>query len=147
MKSLLILLTVFTTLFATPSFARDEKVSPSVLKSFQSSFASATDVAWSQTVNGFRAQFMLNAQHISAFYDSEGELLAMTRNVTSLQLPMLLQAELKKEYGEFWISNLFEVANDIGITYYATVEKADAKIVLKSDSFSGWMVYQKQRKS
>ena len=147
MKSLLILLTVFTTLFATPSFARDEKVSPSILKSFQASFASATEVTWAQTVNGFKAQFVLNAQHVAAFYDNEGELLAMTRNITSLQLPLTLQAELKKEYGEFWISDLFEVSNSSGLTYYATIEKADAKIVLKSGSFSDWMVFQKQRKS
>lgn len=147
MKSLLILLTFFTTLFATPSFARDGKVSPSVLKSFQASFAAATDVTWAQTGNGFKAQFVLNAQHIAAFYDNEGELLAMTRNVSSLQLPITLQAELKKEYGDFWISDLFEVANDSGITYYATVEKADAKIILKSESFTDWIVFQKQRKS
>jgi hypothetical protein len=63
-----------------------------------------------------------------------------------MQLPISLQTSLKKQCGDLWISDLFEVANDQGTSYYVTLENADTKIVLKS-SGSDWTTYQKQRKS
>ena len=73
-------------------------------------------------------------------------MLALTRNISSLQLPITLQASLKKNYENFWISDLFEVANEQGTTYYVTLEDGDTKLVLKS-GHSEWSTFQKQRKS
>jgi hypothetical protein len=74
--------------------------------------------------------------------------LAVTRNISSLQLPIILQTELKKKYSNYWISELFEKSNDNGAEYYITIEDADNKTVLKSFAGSGsWVVYQKSRKS
>lgn len=147
MKRLLVTLTIALSMISLSSFASGEKtVSAKALESFKTSFKSATEVIWSVSENFYKANFSLNGQYISAYYDEQGKMIALTRNISSLQLPIALQAELKKEYESNWISELFEVANEDGTSYYITLETADTKIVLKSAG-SGWTTYQKQRKS
>jgi hypothetical protein len=72
--------------------------------------------------------------------------MATTRNISSLQLPVTLQAGLRKDYSEYWISNLFEMTNAEGINYYVTLQKGDTKITLKSASHTEWTAFQKTSK-
>lgn len=147
MKRLLVTLTIALSMLSFSSFASgEETVSAKALESFKTSFKSATEVTWSVSENFYKANFSLNGQYVSAYYDEQGKLMGLTRNISSLQLPIALQAELKKNYENYWITDLFEVANDDGTSYYITLETADTKIVLKSAG-SDWTTYQKQRKS
>ncbi len=68
----------------------------------------------------------------------------MTRNISSSQLPILLQTTLKKEFTGHWISDLFEIANDEGTSYYVTLENAGIKLVLKSTNNTAWTKFQKK---
>jgi hypothetical protein len=145
MKRLLVTLTIALSFISLSSFANDE-VSPTAVKSFNSSFKNATEVKWTVTDNYFKADFALNGQYVSAFYDTEGQMIAITRNISSLQLPIALQAELKSNYDAYWISDVFEVANETGTSYYITLESADTQLVLKSEGDS-WSNFKKQRKS
>ena len=145
MKHLLVTLTIALSFISLSSFANDE-VSPSAVKSFNTSFKNATEVKWTVTDNYFKADFALNGQYVSAFYDTEGAMIALTRNISSLQLPIALQAELKSSYDSYWISDVFEVANETGTSYYITLETADTQLILKSDADS-WSNFKKQRKS
>ncbi|MBD0332722.1 MAG: hypothetical protein ICV66_08700 [Chitinophagaceae bacterium] len=146
MKLLIITLTVLSSFFTKPTYASDD-VSPVVLKAFAQSFTAAKDVSWTSSKTFYKATFELNDQYVSAFYNEEGELIAVTRNVTALQMPAVLQAELKKDYTSYWITDLFEITNEQGTYYYVTLETADSKIVLKSTSFNKWSTYKKSQKS
>lgn len=146
MKRILITLTVVLSLISFSSFA-NEGITPAALESFKSSFKNATDVVWTTTSNHYKATFALNGIYVSAYYDNNGAMVAVTRNISSLQLPVTLQTSLKKDHENFWISDLFEMANEDGTTYYATLENADSKIVLRSSSTSSWSVYKKMSKS
>ena len=146
MKPLFIAITVLASFFTTNSFAAKEDVTPVVLKSFQNSFSTAKEVSWTATANYYKAQFEWNGQYVYAFYSATGDLVALTRNISSFQLPISLQTRLKKDYGSYWITDLFEVANDTGTSYFVTIENADAKVVLKSASATAWSVYQKSQK-
>jgi len=146
MKRFLITLTVLFSLISMSSFASDSKVDSRVLKSFETSFKNATEVDWTVTNNFYKAKFSLNGQYVAAYFDASGNMIAITRNISSTQLPISLQTNLKNNYEGFWISDLFEVANEEGTTYYVTVENADTKLILKSSN-SDWVTYQKERKS
>ncbi len=141
------ILTLAIALSTLCSFAREVEVNSRVLNAFKSEFNSAKEVSWTAGSNYYKVAFVYNEQHVSAFYSKEGELLAMTRYISSLDLPMSLQTSLKKNYSDHWISDLFEVSNNEGTAYYITVEDADSKIVLKSDGTSGWEVFQKTTKA
>lgn len=146
MKRLIVTLTL--ALFTLSSFANDETtVSPKALESFKSSFKNASEITWSVTENYFKANFLMNGQYVSAYYSAEGEMMALTRNISSTQLPLSLQASLKKNYDGYWISDLFEMANEEGTSYYITLENADTKQVLKSTANSDWSSFKKLRKS
>jgi mRNA deadenylase 3'-5' endonuclease subunit Ccr4 len=154
MKPLFIILTALTTVFSSASFANStkpnpgtDKVAPAALKSFESSFGNAQEVDWSVTNNYYKVVFAMNGQYITAFYGNAGNLMGLTRNISSTQLPISLQAELKKEYSEFWISDLFEVANDEGTHYYITIENSETKLVLKGSTDGSWSTFQKSRKA
>ena len=130
MKPLFILLATLSSLFSQAE--NPVEISTRVLKSFESSFKGAREVDWSVSTSYVKAQFALDGQYINAYYNPEGDLIALTRNITASQLPVMLQAELKKETTDYWISDLFEVSNDDGTSYYVTLENADQKLVLKS---------------
>lgn len=145
MKPLLIALTVLASFFAQPSFANTPDVNPSVVKSFHATFAAATDVEWTAGDHMYKARFVLNTQVVTAYYNPDGQLLGVTRNITSHQLPLSLQTTLKKGAEGAWISQLFELNNDEGTTYFVTLETADSKTVLKSAGQS-WSQFSKTKK-
>jgi hypothetical protein len=73
-----------------------------------------------------------------------GELIAVTRNLASTQLPKQLQASLKRELQGRWITELFVVSIEGENTYYATLQNADGAMMLKSAGAKKWVVYQKE---
>ena len=147
MKVLFVTLTALFSLFTTKSHADDGNVSATVLRSFNSTFVNASEVKWSTNDKFYKADFSFNCQYVSAYFDADGELIATTKNITSLELPIKLQASLKKDYQNGWISDLFEYSDASGTSYFITIENADTKIVLKSDGISAWNTFQKQCKS
>ena len=144
MKFLFILLASFTTLISKAGTTIE--VTPAVLNSFQSTFGNAKEVSWNSSNELYTAKFTLDGQHINAWYNAEGGLVALTRNVTVGQLPVLLQASLRKHNKGAWISGLFEYATDEGTFYYATLENADMKITLRSSDNSEWSTFQQIEK-
>ncbi len=146
MKPLFILLTVIASFFSKTSSANEDIVNNAILKSFQTSFANAKEVDWSINKNLYKASFTLDGQHINAYYNSESSFIAMTRNIHSSQLPIALQTTIKREYSGFWISDLFEIANEEGTSYYITLENAGSKLVLKSTNNAAWAKFQKSKK-
>ncbi len=103
--------------------------------------------AGSRKNNFLKATFSLNGQILTAYYFSNGDLQAVVRNITSDQLPINLLTSLRKDYSEYWITDLFEMSSDGKTTYYVTIENSDKKIVLKSDDLSSWEIYSKEKKT
>jgi hypothetical protein len=143
MKKIVIAAALFVSLSA---FANEKIVSQKVLNAFQTEFTSAQEVAWTVISDYYKADFDMNGQKVSAFYNTDGDLMGITRNISPVQLPVRLQINLRKNYVNYWISDLFEVAKNSGTTYYVTMEDGDKKIVLTSEAGSGWSTYKKDRK-
>lgn len=129
------------------SFAHGiEGVSEKVMNSFKKEFAEAQDVQWESTKDFAKATFSLHGQVMFAYYNVEGSLMAVTRNIVASQLPITLLAEIKKNYGDHWISDLFEMSSNDETNYYITLESGDQKLILKSDNSRNWQVYNKVKK-
>jgi len=148
MKFLLVTLISVLSLVNTKAQASDDvNVSAAVLASFHSAFKNASDVKWKTSGDYYKADFVVNEQYVTAYYDDNASLVAVTRNINSYQLPVTLQTKLKASYEKCWISDLFELSDENGVSYYVTVENGDTKMTLKSANASDWNVYQKQSKS
>jgi hypothetical protein len=135
------------TLCMSFAFAGEENVTPTVLNSFNNEFSTAKEVEWTVGSDYYKAAFTFNGNHVFAFYNKDGELLGLTRYISSLDLPINLQKDLKKDYSSYWITDLFEVANSEGTNYYITLESAEKKIVLRSAGGNNWTTFKKISKA
>lgn len=131
------------------SFANktEKTVNDKVKSAFSEKFTEATDVSWNATTSYLKATFRLNDQPMYAYYTPDGNLLGISRNLSSPSLPLKLNAELKKLSNGGWIAELFEYASDDDNAYYATVETADQKVFLKSSANNSWSVLRKEKKN
>ena len=142
-----IILTIAIALSSFFAFASETNVSSVVTDAFNREFAGAREVNWTSNANFYKASFIFNERHVTAFYSFDGRMLGVARNISSLDLPLTLQQSLKKEYGGRWISELFELSGEEGTSYYITLEQADSKLVLKSENGGQWSVYKKSTKA
>lgn len=146
MKRFFIIAALIGSTFFTSSYTAGIKTTPAAVQSFQNGFSGATEVSWEQIGVLYKASFVLEGQHRSAFYNQDGELVAETQNIASFRLPKGLRTSLKQEAQGRWISDLFVVSVEGDNTYYVTLENADTTVVLKSVSAKKWTVYQKTDK-
>ncbi len=129
--------------FSAFATGRDEGVSQQARKAFKRDFATASQISWEQKDRFLKVTFSFNGQILFAYYNNYGDLQAVVRNIVSDQLPIVLLTGLRNEYGDYWITDLFEISSDNQTTYYATIENSEKRIVLKSDGTSMWNVYSK----
>jgi hypothetical protein len=148
MKKKILLLSIVLVSLTAFSFAADApSISKNVLSSFNKQFTGARDIKWESQVNFIKAEFTIDEMTLYAYFNRNGELLAVTRFISPNQLPLEILTSLRKANKSFWISDLFEIRTEDGTAYYATLENADTIITLKSEGISGWQLFQKEKKA
>jgi hypothetical protein len=145
-KKLVMIAALFLTVGLSSSFAHpNDEVNDQVKTSFRKDFQNAQLVSSEVNKQFTKLTFRMNDMVLFAFYSDNGELLAVTRNIKSSQLPIQLMMDLKKHYNDFWITDLFELNGD-GHSYYVTVENADSKVTLRSTGSNSWETYERTAK-
>ena len=148
MKKRILLLSIVLVSLTASTFAADAPaISKNVISSFNKQFSNAHDIQWENQADFIKARFTMNEIVLFAYFNRNGDLLAVSRFINPNQLPLALLSSLKKQYMDYWVSDLFEIQTESGTSYYITIENADQKQVLKSEGISSWMVYQKQKKA
>lgn len=140
--ALVALLLTASSTFATPTDDSNGAVKVAFHKDFKKAELTATEVKATYT----KLTFKLNGVVMYAFYSENGQLLAVTRNITSNQLPIQLLLEIKKNYSDYWITDLFELTGDGASNYYITLENADQRVTLRSEGSDSWETYEKKAK-
>jgi hypothetical protein len=116
-----------------------------VRASFKKDFQHAQIVS-TETHKAFtKVNFKMDGLIMSAFYTEGGDLLAVTHNIVSTQLPLNLLMSLKNDYSSYWITELFEFTGNNETCYYVSLENADSKVTLRSN-VNGWEVYSTVKK-
>jgi hypothetical protein len=124
----------------------NDNVNEQAKQSFQKDFATARNISYEQKTDYVKVTFSINDQVLFAYYGNNGELRAVVRNIVSDQLPISLLTDMKRNYGDYWISDLFEIASNDQTSYYITLESKDKTVVLKSEGTSSWNVFSKTKK-
>jgi hypothetical protein len=142
MKKIITILVL--TLIVSTSFAsiEPETVSNQALNTFNSEYVGATNAAWTINKDFYQVTFTLDGEQMVAYYNKSGEFLAISQNISSVELPNNLKKGLKKVMSDRWITDLFEITNNDQTSWYVTIESADEKVVLKSDNGGKWKVFQ-----
>jgi len=126
------------TLGVTTSFAANgnDQATVSFRKEFKQAEVLSTDAGKDFT----KITFKLNGAILNAFYNEKGELLAITHNIRSTELPLSLLMQIKQYYSNYWITDCFEIDANGTTNYYITVENSDTKLTLRSNE-SDWETY------
>ena len=123
-----------TSSFAGPAHGLNGQVS----SAFQKDFNKAELMDYTSSKDYTRLTLKVNDMIVFAYYSENGELLAVTRNIKSTQLPLPLLLDLKRNYGGYWITELFELSSGGQTSYYMTVENADKKLNLRAVDNDSW---------
>ena len=128
------------------AFAVEVKVTFTVLNAFKNEFTTAKEVEWTAGTNYYKATFKYNNMYVFAFYSTERKLPVLTHYLSPVDLPTSLQNNIRKEYKDYWISDLFEMVKDGTTSYYITLEKADKTTLLESSGGNEWSAARKIKK-
>ncbi len=140
------LLTLAIAVCTLSAFASEKNVTSVVLNAFNNEFTTAKEVEWTAGNGYYKATFIYNNKYVFAFYSTEGELLGLTHYLSPVDLPLSLQNNIRKDYNDYWVSDLFEVVKDGTTSYYLTLEKADKTIILQSSGGNEWSTVKKIKK-
>ena len=145
-KKLAIAVALLLTVGVTSSFATPTDKTDVIKASFKKDFQKAELMGIEANNSYNKLTFKMNDIVLYAFYTDNGELLAVTRNIKSTQLPIQLLLDLKRDYANYWITDLFEFNGDGTNSYYVTLENADTSITLRANSSDEWHLYVRKNK-
>ena len=145
-KKLAIAVALLLTVGVTSSFATPNDKTDVIKASFRKDFKKAELMEMEAGDSYNKLTFKMNDMVLYAFYTDNGELLAVTRNIKSNQLPIQLLLDLKRDYANYWITDLFEFNGDGSNSYYITLENADTAITLRATSSDNWQLYSRKNK-
>jgi len=134
MKKMIFLAAILVVFATTNTFAQT-KTPSAVVEAFEHSFAKAENPSWTVVNSLYRVNFSLKNESLTAYFNADGELIASSRTIALMQLPISLQSSLEKYYSNYTVSSLFEVDENDGIHYYAKVNGQKSERLLKSTSF------------
>ena len=146
MKKIIMIAIALSTLTVS-SFANNiGSVNQKAVSTFTKSFRHVEDVRWEVKENLFKATFKSGGKEMYAYYNADGEQVALSRNLHLQQLPLALTTQLTSQFENSWLTELFEVSANGETIYYAKLECATHTIVLKANGTSGWTTFKKDKK-
>jgi hypothetical protein len=141
MKKTILSIVVGLGLFSSAFAKAPEKSTDRAIASFMKEFHKASDVIWSSNNNYIMAAFELNNQIQYAYYDYQGNLVGLVHHILTSGLPADLSADIKKNYSNYWVSELFQLSSDQGDAYYIQLKNGDETIVLTTEVTGSWHLY------
>ena len=146
MKKTFLSLLTFLMIGITAAMASESSdVDPKILSAFQKEFSFAKNAKWEVKGKLTQVNFLLNDQGVTAWYNSDAELVTTARNILYNQLPISIIRALEKEYAGADFSGLTEV-NRNNETYYQIRADGKSKKYLLKASPSGNIIVLKKIK-
>jgi len=146
MKKVIIALGLMAITFGSTAIASDKEIDKTVQQAFNKEFAGAADVQWHSNDHYVQVEFTFNSMRLVAYYNNDGETLAVVRNIYFSSLPLALQMDLRKIDKGYWITTICEVTTHDGTQYRVTLDNAEKNVQLSSNGISGWEVIKKEVK-
>lgn len=132
------------TILTTSAFASGEENKDKAIKNLKKEFSTAKDIQWKLTDNFIKASFNWNDQQLEVFYNYDGEMIAKSRHVKPVSLPIDAQRTIAEKYKGYTFDETVEYNGAEGEHYFYTSLVKDNTKVLLQISPEGYVgVYQK----
>lgn len=153
MKKLVLTLVMFASLLgaATASDGSSKKtnVNDRIESAFKKEFAGATSVTWEHIRKHdiYEAKFIFNYERLNAYFDVEGNLIAMGRFVTESNLPLVLRKNIHERFDEYTICEVVEYTTNNETSYLVVLESEKATLVVQGYISGGTSIFKKEKKN
>ena len=150
MKKLFVLAVLFVSVCSySVQAAEGDKVAPVIKEAFQKEFYGASHVKWELLKDNsiYQARFIYNAERLNAFYDEEGNLLAVGRYIAQANLPLMVSKTLAKKHSGYQVSEVIEYVQGNETSYLITLENEKTKLVVNAYGSGNSYVFKKEKKN
>jgi hypothetical protein len=114
------------------ALAADEiDVDIKIKESFKKEFPEAELVIWNKLDDFYQASFVLEGHRVEAYFTENGELAGSSRTILIFQLPGAVIKSLKDRFHEAGFSDIHEIYNSEGTSYWLTAEIGNKKYRIK----------------
>ena len=128
---------------AAPGGEREKAV-----ESLKREFSGAMHICWSKLPSGvFQANFVVDDERLNAFFDAEGQMLAVSRFIKAENLPMQVSRMLKTRFAGYSIDEVVELVKDGFTSYVITVENQSRKITIEASDDGKASIFKKIKKN
>jgi hypothetical protein len=141
MKKIILSAAIMLALFSAAFAKVPDNIADRASASFHKDFRKASAESSVVINNHVRVTFHQNNETMYAYYDFQGNLIGVVQHILSNSLPEDLRHDISKHYGNYWVTELFQITNEDGVYYFIQLTNADETIVLSSEGSNGWHRY------
>jgi len=144
--SLLMLISVFSYAGVPGS---GEKVSARIQAAFEKEFKGAQYIVW-QSLNDyqlFHAKFIYNNEQVNAFFEENGNLLAIGRYITISSLPLTVTKSISSQYDKYEMKDAIEYSKSGEPSYVISLENDKSRLVVEAYSNGNIYLFKKEKKN
>lgn len=140
---LLLTLTTFNLFARSPG---GEQVDPLIEAKFKKEFGPSVNVSWKIVEDVSVAIFLDQGQEKEVFYDADGEILGLGRDLKRDLLPEAVNRSIKTRFNSGIIQTAYEFKSKSSSTrYYVIVITERYAMIVSADEFGGMTIVQKEK--
>ena len=120
-------------------------MSTKALKNFSKTYKEASNASWSETLDGFKAEFMNENITTKVFYDAKGRWIANVRLYDEANLPREVRHAVKSTYYDYDILHVQEITAGNKTAYLVKIEDETSikTIRVTDDQMDEYISFQK----
>ncbi len=142
-KFIIAAITVLT--FTVSAFAADTNDKTTNL--FKATYPGATQVRYKTLGELVSISFLLDSTSMQAFYNAEGEQIAVSRVISCEKLPLKAAITLASKYNRYAATEVIEMDhNTEGTSYYISLENSSQKVIVQISVNGEVSVFKKSAK-
>lgn len=126
-----------------------EKVSRHLQAALEKEFAGAKYVVWESLKRHqlYHAKFIYNNEQVNAFFEQDGNLLAIGRYIATSSLPLTITKGLSGHYPGFQVKDAIEYIKAGETSYVVTLENEKTRMVVEGYTSGNLYVFKKEKKA
>jgi hypothetical protein len=126
------------------SFAGE--INKAILQSFHQQFGQPSEVVADEVDGMARISFKQNNERFAAYYSQEGELIVISKEINSDQLPLMMKQKLEKHLKDATVSECYQMESKGSISYVVVLQSARKTTTYRNDGTGWYQVTSKRKK-
>lgn len=149
MKQIFTLVVLLTFGVITSNANVGDPTSKAMQANLEKSFAGAKLLQWHELKSAdlYYAHILYNNEHLNAYFDQDGELVATGRSISAGALPLVISQSISRKYGSATIEDVIEYISKEQTSYLVTLQSGDKELVVHAFTDGGSYIFKKAKKS